>query len=353
MARTHTFPPRYAVHGIPTLVVLDATTGELVSGNGRDDIDPSAVAKAAAAWSPEGRAAKALQIETGRVAMTTKMPRVAREALGDLGITGPVDAKALAQCLAAPARAVFARAVPAAVLSNAASVIIDVFESEGSKKYNRGPQMLDPEAVVAKLIVWLGNIHDPDEVKEYTSPKTIRKIIFMETLEESLKTWTVNEAWAGRTREAVQCEAIFHALKQGGGAGRGARGVARGVAGDGGEAALTEGEFLSFLQRACGEEHNVVAHSGGIYNYLTSSVVDGRYKLSNGGEGITAEVLFKYMYHEFFAKEQFARQLPMNDEPGAVRSVEKKGEQEGGGATAEALLAYDFHHVFCSAKAKL
>ena len=310
------------------------------------------MAKAAAAWSPEGRAAKARQIEAGREAMTTKMPRVAREALGDLGITGLVDAKALAGCLAAPARAVFARAVPAAVLSSAASFIIDMFESEGSKKYNRGPRMLDPEAVVAKLIVWLGNINDPDEVKEYTSPKTIRKIIFMESLEESLKTWTVNEAWAGRRREAVQCEAIFQALKQGGGAGAG------GGAGNGGEAVLTEGEFLSFLQRACGEEHNVVEHAGEIYNYLTSSVMDERYKLSYGGEGITAEVLFKYVYHELFAEEQFARQLPMNDERAtvsAVRSVGKMytGEQEGGGATAEALLAHDFHHVFCPAKTKL
>jgi len=263
-----TLRDQFKVRGIPTLVVVDPATGEVLTDEARDDIDPENVDDSFILWTPGAVLRKKQMQEHGRARMKQLLPPVVQSELRAIGITEPVDKAQLMKALHQAASTQFNKEMVDKRVEEAADGMLQQFGKDG---------VLAPLQVAVQIGEWLGEIWVPEEVEHYVQPESVRRMIC--NMEEINQMSELDQDWDQRldasrpSSESVnQCIKMLTVFSSSGWS-------------------LTKEEFTKFLNATIKPED--MEQWEGLFDYC---VQEG----DKGSTGVSAEVLYKFVYPKVF-----------------------------------------------------
>jgi len=238
-----TLRERFSVQGIPTLVILDALSGELITDEARADIDDD-VNLTFSQWTPNAVKEKQARKQRAKEQMKRELPVVVQEELDRIMLVGPTDRTKLAEVMAKVAAQEFGRPLPQANLQHAVANMFDEFEENKSG-------LITPASMAQTVSRWLKDVSEPDAVAHYLKPETVRELVFLRFLQAGQEEAKEDEEWAAGGEMVRQCTAIFEKFDQDG------------------DGHLLKGEFQAFLQATIQQELD------GLYDHLNQAAKTG------------------------------------------------------------------------------
>lgn len=263
---------RFGVQGIPTLVILDASSGELVTDEARGDINED-VSVTFSQWTPEVVREKEQKKQRAKARLKNELPVMIKEELDKIMLTGSTDHNMLSDILEKVAAKQFDQPLPEKYVQSAASKMLAQFGSEDGS-------ILIPETVSQKIQESVEPVTDPGQIDNILKVEVIRSIAFMRFLTAAKAEADIDAEWAANGEAVQQCRAIFSKFDR-----------------DADER-LSKEEFQAFLQATVQQDLE------GLYEFLNQE-----------GGGIEARVLYGRVYKDIFVgyRGEEAATLLVND----------------------------------------
>merc|ERR1711988_1393616 len=117
---------QFGVQGIPTLIVFDGASGELITAEAREDVEQSPSA-ALATWTPEGQRCKAKRKQEGYEKMKAALPAAVDKQLRRLGIAQVMGAVEVQSALQGAAQREFGQSISVKRIQQAVQEMIERF----------------------------------------------------------------------------------------------------------------------------------------------------------------------------------------------------------------------------------
>jgi len=248
---------QFKVQGIPTLAVLDAGSGELLTDEARSDIDLSNVTRAFGAWTPEGIKARHLAKEQGKRDFQAALDVAVRAELAALFITGSITRDGLGAAL------LKATAKEASLPEkNFSSMVDEVWARFGSTG------AMSPAGVVERLAQLFGEVYEPQEIARLTSPEVVQAMLYREEFERAQAEAKSDKIWEENGEAVQRVKAIVRHFDKDG------------------DGRLLEQEFQAFVQGTMKDDLN------GLYQYMMT--------LPNAGAGVDAKQVYAFVYCQVF-----------------------------------------------------